>query len=184
MSENLSSEKPPEPEPPEEEVGASEEADESSEPVTSTDSEQDSERVEPVSSGELDRLLNIEIPIIAVMGEKVITLNDVLNLTIGSIIQLDKPAEEHLDLMVNNQRIGKGQTVRTGDNFGLQITELAPVRETIRKLGMTDDVPDTPPEETSDQETVEKPPAETATVQDPEPAAAGSESEGKDSSGE
>jgi len=129
MSENRSSEssgKPPEPEPSEAETVA----------------EGAVEPSEPLSSGELDRLLNIEIPIIAVMGEKIMTLNDVLNLTIGSIVQLDKPAEEHLDLMVNNQCIGKGQTVRTGDNFGLQITELIPVRETIRKLGMKDDIPD------------------------------------------
>ena len=165
MSENHSSEKPPEPEPSEEASAASEaEAGtdgtvEPSEPVPSTSSGQDSERVEPVGAGELDRLLNIEIPIIAVMGEKILTLNDILNLTVGSIIQLDKPAEEHLDLMVNNQRIGKGQTVRTGDNFGLQITELVPVRETIRKLGMRDDIPACPAgtSETPSEETTTEP---------------------------
>ncbi len=142
MSENHSSDKTPErPETRDEEASAVSEADAGTDGAV--------EPSEPLSTGELDRLLNIEIPIIAVMGEKIMTLNDVLNLTIGSIIQLDKPAKEHLDLMVNNQRIGKGQTVRTGDNFGLQITELVPVRETIRKLGMKDDIAEPPPEETT-----------------------------------
>ena len=101
-----------------------------------------------IGPGELKRLLNIEIPIIAVMAEKTMTLKEILNLTIGSIIQLDKPAEEHLDLLVNNQRIGQGQTVRVGDNFGLKITALGSLRETIRKLGRTPDETDEPQPDT------------------------------------
>lgn len=103
------------------------------------------------SPGELKRLLNLELPIIAVMGGKTMSLKDVVSLTAGSIIQLDKPADESLDLMVNNQCIGQGQVVRVGDNFGLRITRLSPVDETIRKLGRGPDTSETPPDRPSEE---------------------------------
>lgn len=89
----------------------------------------------PLFGNELRRILSLEIPVIAVMAEKTMRLKEILNLTVGSIIQLDKPAEELLDLMVNDQRIGRGETVRVGENFGLHLLELGPLRETILKLG-------------------------------------------------
>ncbi len=105
---------------------------------------------------ELKRLLDLELPIIAVMGSKTMSLKDVVSLTAGSIIQLDKPAADSLDLMVNDQCIGQGQVVRVGDNFGLRITRLGPVDETIRKLGRgagASEKPADPPAEDPDVST-------------------------------
>ena len=100
---------------------------------------------------DVKRILRLQVPVIAVLGQKRMKLGEVLGLNIGSIIQLDKPSEDLLDLMVNDQRVGRGETVRIGENFGLQVVEMGSVEETIRKLGLTDDEPDD--ETPSDAET-------------------------------
>ena len=108
---------------------------------------------EPPDLKALERILRLRLPVIAVIAEKKMKLSEVLNLSIGSIVQLDKRAEDHLDLMVNDRRIGCGETVRTDENFGLQVVELGSVQETIRKLGGQDEPrlaeasEDTPPEQ-------------------------------------
>jgi len=89
----------------------------------------------PAQPKDLERLLRIELPVIAVLAEKRIKLGDVLRLDVGSVIEFEKPARDPLDLMVNDRRVGRGQAVRAGENFGLRVTEIAGPRETIRKLG-------------------------------------------------
>ena len=83
----------------------------------------------------LAKILRLEMPVIAVLAQKHMKLSEVLNLAVGSIIQLDKPADDLLDLMVNDQRIGRGETVRAGENFGVQVAELGTIQDTILKLG-------------------------------------------------
>jgi flagellar motor switch protein FliN len=93
---------------------------------------------------ELSRLLHIQVPVIAVLAERQLKLRQVLELTIGSVIELEKRADEPLDLMVNNQPFATGRTVRAGDNFALRIDELNPVKDTIRKLGKPSEPDDAP----------------------------------------
>ena len=94
---------------------------------------------------DLRRLLRIQVPVIAVLGQKRMKLGEVLGLNVGSIIQLDKPSEDLLDLMVNDQRVGRGETVRIGENFGLQIVEMGSMADTIRKLGVAEADPHAEP---------------------------------------
>ena len=89
----------------------------------------------PKREMDLKGMLQIRLPVIAVLGEKRMKLAEVLKLGVGSILQLHKPSEELLDLMVNNRRVAGGETVRTGDNFGLQIVEMGSVEDILRKLG-------------------------------------------------
>jgi flagellar motor switch protein FliN/FliY len=85
--------------------------------------------------GDVERILRLEVPVIAVLAEKRMKMGEILGLDVGSIIQFDKHSEELLDLMVNDRRVGRGEAVRVGENFGLQIAEMMSVKETIRKLG-------------------------------------------------
>jgi flagellar motor switch protein FliN/FliY len=91
--------------------------------------------VRPVGARELDRLLHIRVPVIAILAEKTMKLREVLDLVVGAIIQLDASVDKPLELMVNNQRIAAGRAVRADDHFGLQLDRLNPVDDTIRKLG-------------------------------------------------
>jgi flagellar motor switch protein FliN len=83
----------------------------------------------------LKRLLRIEVPLIAVMGEKRMKLGEVLALKPGTVLELGKPADEPLELMVNDRRVGHGRAVRVGEAYGLEITEIGSPRDTIRNLG-------------------------------------------------
>ena len=52
------------------------------------------------------------------------TIEDILNLGPGSIVELDKLAGEPVDLLVNYRMIAKGEVVVVDENFGIRITDL------------------------------------------------------------
>ena len=83
----------------------------------------------------IETLLKLQVPIQVILAEKDTHLEEVLNLTPGVIIAFEKSAEEKLDILVNNKKIGIGDTVRKGDRFGIQIAELLTVESTIKALG-------------------------------------------------
>ncbi len=83
----------------------------------------------------LKRILRVEVPVIAVMGERRMKLGEILALKIGTVLECGKPADEPLELMVNDRRVGHGRVVRVGEAYGLEITEIGSPRDTIRNLG-------------------------------------------------
>ena len=84
---------------------------------------------------ELSSILRLEVPVIVRLGERSMTMNEVLNLVPGAIIELAKHAEEELDLLVNNKQIGTGTAVKVGENFGLRISFIGDVRHRIAAMG-------------------------------------------------
>jgi flagellar motor switch protein FliN/FliY len=92
-------------------------------------------RVAPHGGTDVRRLLAIEVPVIVQLGMRRLTVNEVMRLAVGAIIEFGKSAEEELDLLVNNKAVGKGHAVKVGENFGIKITTMDSVKETIRKLG-------------------------------------------------
>jgi flagellar motor switch protein FliN/FliY len=84
---------------------------------------------------EVHRLLEIEVPVIVQLGMRRLTVGEVMRLGVGAIIEFNKSAEEELDLLANNKAIGKGHAVKVGENFGIKISAIGSVKETIRKLG-------------------------------------------------
>ena len=73
------------------------------------------------------------------VAEKKMTMGSVLRFHLGSIIQFDKDADQHIDLMVNNSTIGLGQPIKIGENFGLRITQINDITETIKSLGQSEE---------------------------------------------
>jgi flagellar motor switch protein FliN len=72
----------------------------------------------------IDTVLRLSVPIIVRLGERSMTVTDVLALVPGAIIELPKNAGAELDLMVNNRVIGLGSAMKVGENFGLRITRI------------------------------------------------------------
>jgi flagellar motor switch protein FliN/FliY len=81
------------------------------------------------------RILKIEVPVVVRVGERQMRMSEVLALVPGSIIELNKRAEDELDLLINNKQIGSGNAVKVGENFGLRVTYIGDVRERIEALG-------------------------------------------------
>jgi flagellar motor switch protein FliN/FliY len=84
--------------------------------------------------GELAGVLRLQVPVIVRLGERSMTVLEVLAIVPGSIIELPKNAEAELDLLVNNKHIGTGVAVKVGENFGLRITYLGDLRQRIEAM--------------------------------------------------
>lgn len=100
-------------------------------------------------TADVSALLKLELPVIVRLAERRMTLGDVLQLSPGSIVELDKLAEEDLDLLVNNRQIGCGQAVKVGENFGIRISYIGDVRQRIAAMGPVGE-----PEEGDDAEAI------------------------------
>lgn len=108
--------------------------------VASSVSESDSVNPsdEPSSSNipnDLHRALRLEVPVTAVLAERDLTIEAILAISVGTIIEFEVPFDSDLTLRVANQSIGTGQAVKIGENFGLRISQVDPVRERIDALG-------------------------------------------------
>lgn len=67
-------------------------------------------------------ILKLQVPIIVRLGERMMSVAEVIALVPGSIIDLNKPAEQELELLVNNHLIATGTAVKVGVNFGIRLT--------------------------------------------------------------
>ena len=72
----------------------------------------------------LQRVLELEVPVIVRLAERPMSFDDVLKLVPGSIIQLAKSADADLDLFVNDRQIASGSAVKVNENFGIKLTRL------------------------------------------------------------
>jgi flagellar motor switch protein FliN/FliY len=72
----------------------------------------------------LDLLLDVSLPIAVEVGCTQMTLDDVLDLVPGSVITLDKKAEEPVDLRVNGKLVARGEVVLVDDVYGIRITQI------------------------------------------------------------
>lgn len=84
---------------------------------------------------DLNAILKIEVPVIVQVAQRNMTMKDVINLAPGSIIELPKLIDEDLDVLVNNQIIGRGAAVKVGENFGVRISTVGKVQQRVKALG-------------------------------------------------
>jgi flagellar motor switch protein FliN/FliY len=87
------------------------------------------------STGELNRILRLEVPVIVRLAERKLNMNEVMRLGVGAIIEFFKASDEPLELLINNKVIGVGEAVKVGENFGLRITQIGDVKSVIRSMG-------------------------------------------------
>ncbi len=69
-------------------------------------------------------LLRVEVPVSVILASKKQTVDEILRLGNGSIIQFDKSCDEMLQLEAGDQPIAEGEAVKIGDKFGLRITSI------------------------------------------------------------
>lgn len=72
----------------------------------------------------LDLVLDVPVRLTAELGSCKLPMGDVLQLKAGSVVQLEKPVAEPVDLLVNGKLIARGEVVVLEDRFGIKITEL------------------------------------------------------------
>ncbi len=84
---------------------------------------------------DIDDILKIEVPVIVQISDHMLTLEEIMELTPGSIIELPKDAEDELDILVQNKSIGLGSAVKVGENFGIRVSYVGDVTERINAMG-------------------------------------------------
>ncbi len=72
----------------------------------------------------LDVLLDVPVNISVELGSCQMPMREVLQLGIGSVVQLDKVADAPVELFVNRKLVARGEVVVVADRFGIKITEL------------------------------------------------------------
>lgn len=87
---------------------------------------------------ELDRILKLSLPLAVKLAEQQMPVERVLEINVGVIIEFDRSFDAELDLMIGDCRIGTGQAVKVGENFGLRITRIGNLDEKIKALGGAD----------------------------------------------
>jgi flagellar motor switch protein FliN/FliY len=76
------------------------------------------------SSVNWDLVLDIPVDIVVELGKTVMTIQDILNLTIGSVVELKKLSGEPVEVMANGRLFAEGEVVVIGDNFGVRLTNI------------------------------------------------------------
>lgn len=73
----------------------------------------------------LDHLFAVKLEAEAVLGKATLTVDETLNLGVGSVIELDRLVSEPVDLIVQNVRVARGEVIVVNDQFAVRITEIA-----------------------------------------------------------
>ena len=62
-------------------------------------------------------------------------INKMLQLTQGSVVELDKTAGEPVEIFVNDKLLGKGEVIVVNERFGVRITEIISQADRIKNIG-------------------------------------------------
>ncbi len=82
----------------------------------------------------IDFLLDIPLTISAELGRTKMIIYELLQLSQGSVIELNKLAGEPLDVRVNDKLIARGEAVVVNEKFGIRITDIVNPQERIENL--------------------------------------------------
>jgi len=72
----------------------------------------------------LNLVLDVPVNLTIELGGTQLPMRDVLQLNVGSVVQLDKPADAPVELSINGKLIARGEVVVIDDRFGVKITEI------------------------------------------------------------
>jgi flagellar motor switch protein FliN len=92
----------------------------------------------PPSTGDshLDLLLGVDLNLTLRFGQRTLTLREILELTSGSIIELDRQVQEPADLLLGDKLIARGEVVIVDGNYGLRITEVSDAQSGADRIGL------------------------------------------------
>ena len=88
----------------------------------------------PIHSKTFELLLDVELPVSVSFGRAQVPLKDVLKLTTGSIVELNRSIHEPVEVIVNNCVIARGEVVVVEGNFGVRIHQVISRQERLRTL--------------------------------------------------
>ena len=83
---------------------------------------------------EMKFLFDVPLQVSVVLGETELTINDLLRLQIGSVIEVDKLAGEPLEVLINKKEVARGEVLIVNENYGLRLTDIIdPIENSVIK---------------------------------------------------
>jgi flagellar motor switch protein FliN/FliY len=98
------------------------------------DEEPSLEDFKPLKPGNINPevLQNIVVSLSIEVGRAEIKIKDLMRLSQGSVVELDRIAGEPLDLLVNNSVVAQGEVVLVNDRYGVRLTRVVPSSERLK----------------------------------------------------
>ncbi|MEC9248267.1 MAG: flagellar motor switch protein FliN [Pseudomonadota bacterium] len=113
---------------PEEEVAEAGEVGEAGESESADENGSDSGKINS------DVLQNIPVTISVEVGRTSLKIRDLMRLTQGSVVELDRIAGEPLDLLVNDTLVAQGEIVLVNERYGVRLTQVIPAADRVKNL--------------------------------------------------
>lgn len=82
----------------------------------------------------LDRVMDIPVTLSMELGRTRISIHDLLQLNSGSVIELQRMADEPMDVLVNGTLVAHGEAVVMGDQFGVRLTDVVSAKERVQRI--------------------------------------------------
>ncbi|MBK7858921.1 MAG: flagellar motor switch protein FliN [Archangiaceae bacterium] len=82
----------------------------------------------------MELLLDVPLSVTVELGRTRMTIQELLSLGPGSVVELDKVAGEPLDIVVNDRLVARGEAVVVNDKFGIRITDIVSKTERLARL--------------------------------------------------
>lgn len=82
----------------------------------------------------IDLIMDVPLEVSVLLGRTKKSIKDILNLGVGSLIELDKLADEPVEILVNGKMIAYGEVVVVDENFGVRITSIVSGKERLNSL--------------------------------------------------
>ena len=87
-----------------------------------------------VNDANIGLILDVPLQVTVELGRTKKRIRDILELSTGSIVELDKLAGEPVDILVNGKLLAKGEVVVIDENFGVRITDIVSPLERTKNL--------------------------------------------------
>ncbi|MBX7139241.1 MAG: flagellar motor switch protein FliN [Oligoflexia bacterium] len=83
----------------------------------------------------LDFILDVTLQVTVEVGRARMTIQDVLQLGQGSVVELEKLAGEPLDIYVNGKHVARGEAVIVNEKFGVRLTDIISPEDRVEAMG-------------------------------------------------
>ncbi|MBN2445603.1 MAG: FliM/FliN family flagellar motor switch protein [Phycisphaerae bacterium] len=87
------------------------------------------------ASPEVRRILRVRVPVIVQLAARLMKVSKIRQLSAGATLEFNKSVDDPLSLYIRNRLIGEGQAVKSGEHFGLRVTDIGSCRKRIESLG-------------------------------------------------
>lgn len=87
-----------------------------------------------MTSRTIGLLLDVDLPVSISFGKTRLPMKEVLKLTTGSIVELDRDVNDPVEVLVNQRLIARGEVVVVEGNYGVKIQEIASRNQRLQSI--------------------------------------------------